>query len=71
MRNFVVQEPATIKGVRKDRAIDEFKCLVSISKVGIKAPELSLDADTNTRNRRAKALVQNQIPEDCDDLRAF
>jgi hypothetical protein len=62
-RNWVVQVPVTIKGLRKDRSTYEIKGVVPISKMGIAAPNMAIDADTPTRNRRAKQMVLDQIPE--------
>ena len=67
-RNWVVQVPVTIHGLRKDRSTYEIKGVVPVAKMGITAPSLPLDADTPTRNRRAKQLVLDQIPADGDDL---
>ena len=63
-RNWVVQVPVTIKGVRTDRSTYEVKGVVPIAKMGMTAPNLALDADTPTRNRRAKQMVLDQIPDD-------
>ena len=63
-RNWVVQVPDTIKGQRKDRSTYEIKGVVPIAKMGITAPNLQLDADTPTRNRRAKRMILDQIPAD-------
>ena len=63
-RNFVVQVPVIIKGMRKDRTTYEIKGVVPISKMGVKAPTLAIDAHTPTRNRKAKQMVLDQIPED-------
>ena len=59
----MVQVSVTIKGLRKDRSTYEVKGVVPISKMGITAPNLPLDADTPTRNRRAKQMVLDQIPD--------
>ena len=62
-RNFVVQVPVVIKGIRKDRSTYSIKGVVPISKMGIKAPELAIYAHTPTRIRKAKQFVMDQIPE--------
>ena len=59
-----MQVPVTIRGLRKDRSTYEIKGVVPISKMGIAAPSLPLDADTPTRNRRAKQMILDQIPDD-------
>ena len=59
-----MQVPVTIKGIRKDRTTYSIKGVVPINKMGVKATEIALDTDTPTRNRRAKQIFLDQIPED-------
>ena len=61
-RNFVVKVPVIIRGRRKDRSRYEIKGLLPIERAGITAPELPIDASTPTRNRKARELVEQQIP---------